>query len=136
MYPHNTFSMSDFPIPDSQDRSLQKAFTGKLVDEYFDYSESWLRAILRMCIFSLTRIGGKTALLIECPNQAVAKRLSRKTYPLQQFSECFSSSYPASKRVLICYQDSALATWRCFDTESNSWKTWENLQIPTASTDG
>lgn len=128
--------MTDFYVPDPQDRSLQKAITNRLVDEYFDYSESWLRAILRMCIFSLTQLGGKTALLIECPNQAVAKRLSRKTYPLEQFMECFSSTYPASKRVLICYQDSSLATWRCFDTESNSWKTWENLQIPTASADG
>ncbi|MBE9192459.1 hypothetical protein IQ230_19320 [Gloeocapsopsis crepidinum LEGE 06123] len=128
--------MTDFYVPDPQDRSLQKAMTNRLVDEYFDYSESWLRAILRMCIFSLTQLGGKTALLIECPNQAVAKRLSRKTFPLEQFMEYFSSSYPASRRVLICYQDSSPATWQCFDTESNTWKTWEKLQISTASTDG
>lgn len=127
--------MTDFYVPQPQDRSLQKAISNRLVDEYFDYSESWLRAILRMCIFSFTQLSGKTALLIECPNQAVAKRLSRKTYPLEQFIEGFCTSYPGSRRVLICYQDS-LATWRCFDTESHTWKTWENLQISTASTDG
>lgn len=127
--------MSESHPPNQKDRSWQKAITNKIIDEYFEHSESWLRAILRMCIFSLTQIEGKTALLVECPNQAVAKRLSRKSWTLQQLIECLSSSYPVSQRVLMCYQDQGLNTWRCFDTETSMWKTWESLQIPTASTD-
>jgi hypothetical protein len=126
--------MSD-PTPNQNDRSLQRALTNKIIDEYFNHTESWLRAILRMSIFSLTQIDGQPALLIECPNQAVAKRLSRKTYPLQQAAQYFSNSYSSSgQRVLICYKQ-VNQTWRCFDTHTNTWKTWENPQTPTAPAD-
>lgn len=121
--------MSDSPTPNSNDRLLQKALTNKIIDEYFDHTESWLRAILRMSIFSMTQMDGQPALLIECPNQAVAKRLSRKTYPLQQVAPYLGSSSSNSRRVLICYQQTNRA-WRCFDTATNTWKTWENLQTP------
>lgn len=126
--------MSEAHTPDREDRSLQKAIASRIVDEYFEHCESWLRAILRMCIFSLTQIRGKTALVIECPNQAVAKRLSRKTWTLQHFTECFYPDY-STGRVLICYQDKDCAVWRCFDTDTSTWKSWENIQISTASTD-
>ena len=125
--------MSDSSTPNHNDRSLQRALTNKIIDEYFDHTESWLRAILRMSFFSLTQIDGHPAFLIECPNQAVAKRLSRKTYPLQQAAHCFVD-YSSNQRVLICYKQ-ANQTWRCFDTNTGTWKTWENPQTPTAPAD-
>lgn len=125
--------MSDSSTPNSNDRSLQRALTNKIIDEHFGHTESWLRAILRMSIFSLTQISGQPALLIECPNQAVAKRLSRKTYPLQQAAQYFSSNYSCRHRVIICYKEANQA-WRCFDTNTNNWKTWEP-QTPTAQAD-
>ncbi len=127
--------MSEFHTPNQKDRSLQKALTNKIIDEYFDHSESWLRAILRMCIFSMLPLDGKPALLIECPNQAVAKRLSRKTLPLQEVVECLAGQCRSDRRVLICYQEGTQGAWRCFDTNTNTWKTLENLQTPTASAD-
>lgn len=127
--------MSNFQTPNNRDRSLQKALTNKIVDEYFDHSESWLRAILRMCIFSMLPLDGKPALLIECPNQAVAKRLSRKTWPLQEVVQCLAGQCRSDRRVLICYQEGTSGAWRCFDTSTNTWKTWENVQTPTASAD-
>lgn len=125
--------MSDSSTPNSDDRSLQRALTNKIIDEHFGHTESWLRAILRMSIFSLTQISGQPALLIECPNQAVAKRLSRKTYPLQQAAQYFSSNYSCRHRVIICYKEANQA-WRCFDTNTSNWKTWEP-QTPTAQAD-
>jgi len=133
--PPTSATMSDSLKPNSNDRSLQRAFTNRIVDEYFDHTESWLRAILRMSIFSLTHIDGHSAMLIECPNQAVARRLSRKTTPLQQVVSYISSSYPYSHRVLICYQEANQSSWRCFDTNTNTWKSWESLQTPTATSD-
>ncbi len=129
-----SLSMSDSSTPNQKDRSLQKALTNKIVDEYFDHSESWLRAILRMCIFSMIPTYGQTALLIECPNQAVAKRLSRKTWPLQEAAECLAG-YRSDRQVLICYQEGNQGAWRCFDTKTNTWKNWDNPQTPTAPTD-
>jgi hypothetical protein len=128
--------MSDFHPANQNDRSLQRALTNKIIDEYFDHTESWLRAILRMSIFSLTQIDGQPTLLIECPNQAVAKRLSRKTSPLQQVVPHLSNSYPSSRRVLICYQEADRANWRYFDTNTNTWKTGENPQTPATPADG
>ncbi|MDV2992056.1 MAG: hypothetical protein N4J56_001710 [Chroococcidiopsis sp. SAG 2025] len=133
--PLTSATMSDSLKPNSNDRSLQRAFTNRIVDEYFDHTESWLRAILRMSVFSLTYIDGHSAMLIECPNQAVARRLSRKTTPLQQVVSYISSSYPYSHRVLICYQEAEQLSWRCFDTNTNTWKSWESLQTPTATSD-
>lgn len=127
--------MSDSHTPKDKDRSLQKALTNKIVDEYFDRSESWLRAILRMCIFSMFPLDGKPALLIECPNQAVAKRLSRKTWPLQEVVECLAGQCRSERRVLICYKEVTQKGWRYFDTNTNTWKTWENPQTPTAPAD-
>lgn len=124
--------MSDSHSPNKKDRSLQKALANKIVDEYFEHTESWLRAILRMCIFSLLPLDGKPALLIECPNQAVAKRLSRKTWPLQEVVQCLAGQCRSDRRVLICYQEGG--SWRCFDTNTNTWKTWEN-QMPIAPAD-
>ena len=133
--PLTSATMSDSLKPNSNDRSLQRALTNRIVDEYFDHTESWLRAILRMSVFSLTHIDGHSAMLIECPNQAVARRLSRKTTPLQQVVSYISSSYPYSHRVLICYQEAEQLSWRCFDTNTNTWKSWESLQTPTATSD-
>ena len=127
--------MSESNTPNQKDRSLQKALTNKIVDEYFDHSESWLRAILRMCIFSIVPLDGKPALLIECPNQAVAKRLSRKTCPLQDVVPCLAGECRSEGRVVICYFEGKQGAWRCFDTKTNSWKTWESPQAPTASAD-
>jgi hypothetical protein len=132
--PPTSATMSDSLKPNSNDRSLQRALTNRIVDEYFDHTESWLRAILRMSIFSLTHIDGHSAMLIECPNQAVARRLSRKTTPLQQVVSYISSSYPYSHRVLICYQEADRSSWRCFDTDTNTWKSWD-LQAPAATSD-
>ncbi len=42
--------MSDSHIRNQNDRSLQKSLTHKIIDEYFDRSDSRLRAILRMSI--------------------------------------------------------------------------------------
>ncbi len=127
-------TMSD-SHPNQNNRSLQRSLTNKIIDEYFNHTESWLRAILRMSIFSLTQMDGQTALLIECPNQAVAKRLSRKTSPLQQLVSCLSNGYPFSDRVLICYQEVNQSSWRCFDTKTNTWKTWDNPQTPATPAD-
>ena len=125
--------MSDSSTPNQNDRSLQRALTNKIIDEYFAHTESWLRAILRMSIFSLTQIDAHPAFMIECPNQAVAKRLSRKIYPLQQAAQYFID-YSSNQRILICYKQ-VNQTWRCFDTNTNTWKTWENPQTPTAPAD-
>ncbi len=127
--------MSESNTPNQKDRSLQKALTNKIIDEYFDHSESWLRAILRMCIFSMVPLNGKPALLVECPNQAVAKRLSRKTWPLQDVVQYLSGQGSSEGRVVICYQESNQGAWRCFDTKTSSWKTWQNSQTPTAPAD-
>lgn len=125
--------MSDFHTSNHKDRFLQKGLTNKIINEYFHRSESWLRAILRMSIFSMTWIDGQSAVLIECPNQAIAKRLSRKISSLQQVVQSLTTTYPSS-RILICYRE-VNQSWRCFDTNSNTWKTWESLQTPTASPD-
>ena len=127
--------MSDSQTPNQNNRSLQRALTNKIIDEYFYHAESWLRAILRMSIFSLTSIDGQPALLVECPNQAVAKRLSRKTSLLQQAVQHLSKSYPPSRRVLICYQQVNQTSWQYFDTHTNTWKTWEIPQTPATPTD-
>ncbi len=75
--------MSDAQTPGNEDRSLEQALTNKIIDDYFDDSPSWLRAILRMCFFSLAHLDRKPVFVVECPNYAVAKRLSRKTYPFR-----------------------------------------------------
>ena len=121
--------MSDHP-PNQKDRSLQKALTNKIIDEYFDHCESWLRAILRMCIFSMTQLDRQPALLIQCPNQAVAKRLSRKTWPLQEVVQYLTVSYPKSRRVLIFYREDTQVACRCFDTDTNDWRIWKNSHTP------
>jgi hypothetical protein len=123
--------MFDPHTSDWYDRSLEKALTNSLVDRYFSEAESWLRAILRMCIFSLTYTDRQTALLIECPNQAVAKRLSRKLYPLQDLAQRLSRRSRASKRVIICYLEESQGIWRCFDTKTNVWKDLKICQVPT-----
>ncbi|WP_341527736.1 hypothetical protein WKK05_35525 [Nostoc sp. UHCC 0302] len=127
--------MPNSQTPDNEDRKLEKALTNKIIDDYFDNSESWLRAILRMCIFSLTHLDGQPVFVIECPNQAVAKRLSRKTYPFRGITYYLTDNFDGSDRNLFCYQETKDKTWRCFDTSTNSWKTLRNLQSPTASTD-
>jgi hypothetical protein len=111
----------------TQDRTLQKALTNKIIDDYFEYTESWLRAILRMCIFSITYIDGEAVFMVECPNQAVAKRLSRKTHPFRGMVYCLTDNTNASDRTLFCYQENSQDTWRCFDTSSMSWISLENL---------
>ena len=72
--------MSEHRIPDNkQNRKLERALSNAIVDKCFENSESWLRAILRMCIFSLGYMDSEPVFIVECPNRAVAKRLSRKT---------------------------------------------------------
>jgi hypothetical protein len=128
--------MSDSPSsPYNKDRSLEKALTNKIIDDYFGNSESWLRAILRMCIFSMAHLDEQPVLLVECPNQAVAKRLSRKIYPFQDIVYCLTERCDTGDRTLFCYQENSEGSWRCFDTSTNSWKTWNSSQIPTAPTD-
>jgi hypothetical protein len=122
--------MSDPHTYDRKDRSLEHALTNNLIDRYFCHSESWLRAILRMCIFSVTYIDRQAALLIECPNQAVAKRLSRKTSPLQDVVQRLTRRSRSNKRVLICYPDCDRRNWHCFDTKTNAWTTIRNCHIP------
>ncbi|HLP91533.1 MAG TPA: hypothetical protein VK184_23480 [Nostocaceae cyanobacterium] len=127
--------MSDTQTPSNQDRSLEQALTNKIIDEYFDEAESWLRAILRMCIFSLAYLNGETVFVVECPNQAVAKRLSRKTYPFRGIIYFITDKLENSARTLFCYKDSKKDTWRCFDTSTNSWHYLTHLQSSTSSTD-
>lgn len=127
--------MSDPHTPYKKDRAFEKALTNKIIDDYFDNSESWLRAILRMCIFSLAHLNGQPVFVVECPNQAVAKRLSRKTYPFRGIVYYLTDNFNAGDRSLFCYKDSAEGTWRCFDTSTNSWRTLSHRQKPTAPTD-
>jgi hypothetical protein len=145
--------MSDPHTPRKQDRALEKALTNKIIDDYFDSSESWLRAILRMCIFSLGHLDGKPVFVVECPNQAVAKRLSRKTHPFRGIVYYLTDNFNTSDglrspggdgyadrtlhdRSLFCYQDHSTGTWRCFDTSTNSWRTLSYPKKPKAPTDG
>jgi hypothetical protein len=127
--------MSDPMTPYNKDRSLEKALTNRIIDDYFENSESWLRAILRMCIFSLANLDGQPVFIVECPNQAVAKRLSRKTYPFRGMVYYLTDNFHASDRSLFCYQERSGGMWRCFDTSTNSWKNLSNMQAPIAPTD-
>ncbi len=120
--------MSEHRIPDKQNRKLERALSNTIVDKCFENSESWLRAILRMCIFSIGYIDSEPVFIVECPNQAVAKRLSRKTYPFRDIVYYFTDDLNASERSLFCYQESNNGSWQCFDTNSNSWKNWHSLQ--------
>ncbi|MFQ4143148.1 hypothetical protein [Chlorogloeopsis sp. ULAP02] len=121
--------------PQRKDRALEKALTNKIIDDYFEHSESWLRAILRMCIFSLAHLDEQPVFMVECPNQAVAKRLSRKTYPFRGIIYFLTDNLYIDDRSLFCYQEEE-GNWRCFDTSTNSWTTLSNPSKPTASTDG
>lgn len=127
--------MSDAQTPLNKDRSLEQALTNKIIDDYFENSESWLRAILRMCIFSLAHIDGQPVFVVECPNQAVAKRLSRKIHPFRGLVYFLTDNFTGSDRTLFCYHESTKGIWRCFDTNTNSWKSLRNLQSPTTTTE-
>ncbi len=117
----------------SLDRSLEKALTNQLIDRYFDHTESWLRAILRKCIFSLAYLDGQTVFVMECPNLAIAKRLSRKTYPFLCFADHFSHSN--SDRVLVCYLDPH-ENWQCYDSCQKSWTSLPHFNSSSTKTDG
>jgi hypothetical protein len=127
--------MSDAQTPQNQDRTLEQALTNKIIDDYFDNSESWLRAILRMCIFSLAHLDGKPVFVVECPNQAVAKRLSRKTYPFRGIVYYLTDYLDGRDRTLFCYLENKTGKWLCYDSSTQSWKTLSHLETPTASTD-
>jgi hypothetical protein len=127
--------MSDAQTPQNQDRTLEQALTNKIIDDYFENSESWLRAILRMCIFSLGHLDGKPVFVVECPNQAVAKRLSRKTYPFRGLVYYLTDYLDGRDRTLFCYLDHKIGKWRCYDSSTQTWKTLSTLQAPRASTD-
>ncbi|MDJ0554925.1 MAG: hypothetical protein QNJ68_10865 [Microcoleaceae cyanobacterium MO_207.B10] len=124
--------MDDLKNHDSLDRSLEKALTNQLIDRYFDHTESWLRAILRKCIFSLAHLNGQTIFLIECPNLAVAKRLSRKTYPFLWFADHFS--HFNSGKVLVCYLDRD-QNWQCYDSDRKLWGSLNQFNASSATTD-
>ena len=128
--------MSDSHASKEKDRSLEQALTNKIINDYFEHSESWLRAILRMCFFSLAHLKAEPVFVVECPNQAVAKRLSRKTYPFRGIVYYLTDDFDADDRCLFCYQDLSKGTWQCFDTSTNTWKALSNLQASKASTDG
>jgi hypothetical protein len=129
--------MSNPHTPPKKDRALEQALTNKIIDDYFERSESWLRAILRMCIFSLAHLDGKAVFVVECPNQAVAKRLSRKTHPFRGIVYFLTDDWLSGDRCLFCYyQQDKEGSWRCFDTSSNCWTNLSNLSKPAASTDG
>ncbi|MDF2387994.1 hypothetical protein JMG10_41550 [Nostoc ellipsosporum NOK] len=127
--------MSGEKKPHDKDRSLEKALTNKIIDDYFENSEGWLRAILRMCIFSLGYLNERTVFIVECPNQAVAKRLSRKTFPFRGIVYYLTDNFNGCDRTLFCYQKNQDGTWHCFDTSTNSWKSLSNLESSTATTD-
>lgn len=128
--------MSDPLTPHNKERALEKALTNKIIDDYFENSESWLRAILRMCFFSLGHLEGQPVLVVECPNQAVAKRLSRKTNAFRGIVYYLTDDFNAGDRSLFCYQERTEGTWRCFDTYYNSWRVLNNTHKPTAPADG
>ncbi len=127
--------MSNAQTSHNEDRILEKALTNKIIDDYFDSTQSWLRAILRMCIFSLANLDGQSVIIVECPNQAVAKRLSRKTYPFRGLVYYLTDNLTGCDRTLFCYQEVKDGTWHCFDTSTNSWQSLNNLQSWTASPD-
>ncbi|MBW4555394.1 MAG: hypothetical protein KME59_05550 [Trichormus sp. ATA11-4-KO1] len=134
--------MSDAQIPHNQERILEKALTNKIIDDYFENSESWLRAILRMCIFSLAYLNRQSVFIVECPNQAVAKRLSRKTYPFRGLIYYLTDNFNCGDvydglrlRTLFCYQKTQDGTWHCFDTSTNSWEPFLHLQSWTTPTE-
>jgi hypothetical protein len=120
--------MSDAHASRNQDRSLEQALTNKIIDDYFENSESWLRAVLRMCFFSLAHINGETVFVVECPNQAVAKRLSRKTYPFRGIVYFLTDNFNGNDRTLFCYKEESKGTWRCFDTSTHTWRFLSNLR--------
>lgn len=129
--------MSDPDAPNQEDRAIEKALTNKIIDGYFDSSESWLRAILRMCFFSLVHIDGRSVFVVECPNQAVAKRLSRKKYSFRGIVYYLTDNFNAGSGSLFCYREPKDGLWYCFDTRTNSWTALSNLEAPTApSSDG
>jgi hypothetical protein len=89
-----------------------------------------------MCIFSLAYLNGETVFVVECPNQAVAKRLSRKTYPFRgivyfitdKLENSDGETPSVADRTLFCYKETKSDTWRCFDTSTNSWHYLTQLQ--------
>ncbi len=88
-----------------------------------------------MCIFSLAHLDEKPVFVVECPNQAVAKRLSRKTYPFRGIVYYLTDYLDGRDRTLFCYLENKTGKWHCYDSSTNSWKNLSNLQAPTASTD-
>jgi hypothetical protein len=127
--------MSNLDAPDPQNRHLEQALTNKIINDYFEYAESWLRAILRMCYFSLAYLDGLPVFVVECPNQAVAKRLSRKTYPFRGILYYLTDNFSAGSRSLFCYRDQKSGEWHCYDTSTGSWTPVIDLHTPTAQTD-
>ena len=135
--------MSNGHTPLNQDRTLEKALTNKIIDDYFENSQSWLRAILRMCIFSLGHINGEPIFVVECPNQAVAKRLSRKTSPFRGIVYFLTDNFDYNDaepptfrdRTLFCYQENAQGAWHCFDTYTNTWTSLSNFESSTTPSD-
>lgn len=121
-------AMSDLDVPDIRNRSLEQALTNKIIDSYFDSSESWLRAILRMCFFSLTHLDDLPVFVVECPNQAVAKRLSRKTFPFRGVLYYLTDDFSAGSRSLFCYRGKD-GQWYCYDTSTSEWTSLAELEF-------
>jgi hypothetical protein len=121
--------MSDTQTSRNQDRSFEQSLTNKIIDDYFEHSQGWLRAILRMCFFSLAHLDGQPVFVVECPNQAVAKRLSRKTHSFRGLVYFLIDNFDGSDRTLFCYQETCDGSWRCFDTSTGTWRVLSNLQV-------
>jgi len=115
-----------------KDRSLEKALTNKIIDDYFGNAESWLRAILRMCIFSIAHLDEQPVFIVECPNQAVAKRLSRKTFPFRDIVYYLTNKDVKQDRTLFCYREVSEGGWRYFDTITETWESLDNSETKSA----
>ncbi len=124
--------MFDSPSIHHKDRSLEKALTNRIINDYFGNAESWLRAILRMCFFSIAHLDGQPVFIVECPNQAVAKRLSRKTYPFRDIVYFLTQKDVTKDRTLFCYRDGTEGGWRYFDTSTDSWESLDYRQTESA----
>ncbi len=114
--------MSESHTHNQHDRALEKALSNHLIDRYLSQADSCIRAILRMCYFSVIEVEGKPALIVECPNQAVAKRLICQTNALCHLLDNIIPDHKTGDRILLYYQDGSQKSWRYYDSKQATWK--------------